>query len=110
MSRVRFDDGNFVEDLGKLVDVAKLRTPSLIVVASDREVATFNRNFGNTEGVSCCSMADFFLGKWMSISPRPVYTHAFRYDDIFQMLSNTAKHEGGTVKGRKRVVENKEEE
>lgn len=110
MSRIRFDEGKFVEDLGKLVDMAKAKTPSLIVVASDREVDTFNRNFKDAEGVSCCSMADFYEGKWMSLSPRPLYTHAFRYDDIFQMLSNTAKHEGGTVKGRRRKEVVKEEE
>ena len=112
MSKLRFDEGKFVEDLGVMVNVAKKKTPSLIVVASDREVSTFNRNFGNTEGVYCCSMDEFYSGRWMSLSPRPLYTHAFRMDDIFQVLSATAKFEGGTVKGKKKFTreEVKEEE
>ena len=109
--RIKFDEGNFISDLRETIEDAKAKQPALIVVATEREVKTFERHFKDEldgEFVWCCSFSDYYTGRWMSAVPRPQHIYIFRVDDMVRNLSADAYVEYVTVVGRKRA-EKKEE-
>ena len=106
MATVHFDNGDsFLQDFEGFVKICKLHTPAIIVVASDREVSTFNKYFAkDADGVECMTFAAFYEA---SINAS-TNVYAYRCDDIFKKLSGRGEFKGMTVRGIKRV--NKEEE
>ena len=110
--RVKFDDGKFVEDLKRVVDDALNRQPALIVVPTEREVNTFERNFKNYvdgHNVWCCSASDYHNGVWrVKFAPAPKHIYGFRDDDIWNLYACDARVEYVTTKSYKKRV--KEEE
>lgn len=107
MATVHFDNGdNFLQDFEGLVNVCKAHAPAIIVVASEREVNTFNKYFAESaEGVSCMTFATFYIEASIAADTN---VYAYRVDDIFKKLAGRGEFKGMTVRGRKRV--NKEEE
>ena len=112
--RLKFDSGDdFITDLKEVVNDAIENQPALIVVPTEREVKTFERNFKDDlddKFVWCCSFSDFYNATWMSTSPRPKFIYIFRIDDALNKLSADASIKYATVKGFKRREEKKEEE
>ncbi len=107
----KWDRGNMVEDLKNVVESAKAMQPCLIVLPTEREVRTFERNCKDSiDGMSVfyCSFSDYYDGSWMMFKPRPKHIIAFRKDDIWKNLSADAIVEYGTCIGRKEFK--KEEE
>ncbi len=107
MATVHFDNGDtFLQDFEGLVKVCKSHTPAVIVVASDREVTTFNKYFAkDADGVDCMTFATFYIEASISASTN---VYVYRCDDIFKKLSGRGEFKGMTVRGIKRV--NKAEE
>lgn len=105
--RIRFDDGKFIDDMEKVVKDALNRQPSLIVVPTEREVNTFERNFKDLvdgQHVWCCSFADYYNGSWRMINPAPKHIYGFRNDDIWNTFASGVTVEYVTVKGYKKRV------
>lgn len=112
--RHKWDVGNMVEDMRKVVDDAKSMQPSLIVVPTEREVRVFDRNFKSDldgQSVFCCCFADYYDGSWMMLKPRPKHIFAFRKDDIWKNISADAIVEYGTsISNKSKKEERKNEE
>ena len=112
MTIVKFDEGKFVNDLRSVVEDAVKRQPSLIVVPTEKEVATFERNFSTdlrNDAVWCVSFADYYNGSWRMISPMPKFVIGFRVDDLYNNLAGDAMVVYMTVKRVNKFNKNKEE-
>lgn len=103
--RHKFDNGSFIADLGNVVEDAKKFESCLIVVPSEREVHSFEKNFSddtNINNIRCCSASDYITYKWVSMfSERPKHIIIFRADDIFRTASADARVEYMTSVGKK---------
>lgn len=103
--RVKFDNLNFIEDLKNIVNDAKGMETSLIVVPTEREVKTLERNFGDDchiNGICYCTFADFASFKWISMfGERPKKIFIFRIDDLVKTYSADADIVYLTVAGKK---------
>lgn len=101
-----YDTGEtFLKDFERVVNDAKKKQPSLIVVPTEREVKTFDKNFKNMldgESVFCCSFADYYDGSWLINKPRPKHIYGFRSDDIWRNVSAGADVEYITSRGNKK--------
>lgn len=106
--KVIFDDGNFIEDINKVLQDALNKKPSLIVVPTEKEVNTFKRHFGNCEGVECCSFSDYYNGIWLQMPVRPTHIFIFRCDDMVRNYAADAFVEYITVVSKKKVVKKEE--
>lgn len=107
MSRTRivFDSSRFIEDLKIVIDDAKRSGASLIVVPTEREVKTIERNFGdecNINGIMCCTFSDYVSFNWLTMfGRRPRKIFIFRIDDIVNTYAADADVEYITIGGRK---------
>lgn len=111
--RHKFDKGDFLEDLRIVVKDAIKMEPSLIVVPTERDVRTFERNFKdsvNGHSVFCCDFRHYYDGSWIALKPRPKKIFGFRYMDVIKNISADADVVYVTSVGRPMQKEEREHE